>query len=337
MPLRDKSIKIRLNYALICIPTVYLSGSLVGMIIFSFAIAYLLAPEKHFKLRRLILLIPVISLFAFIAQPKERYLDAFEKQVFRWQANFKSWDILGKGPATTQILNSKHIDTETLIHSQPRLELHPQNDLLFHYHALGAAGLAVRIIMYLIVLNLVLSSALHFPLLLFMIQTQFTSDFLALPAGILFFFLMGQALGSRQKIESTTLSPYYWPLLHSIWCAFLVTQLILCSRDHLKILSNTPISTPINSFKFSNPALQISNLMHLYKMKKWDECLKSIQKHLEIDPFHLYSHLLGADILIQQLKFQEALEWLKNSRMKLPSSGALKQKEDQVSAQLSNR
>ena len=61
-------------------------------------------------------------------------------------------------------------------------------------------------------------------------------------------------------------------------------------------------------------------------MKKWDECLKSIQKHLEIDPFHLYSHLLGADILIQQLKFQEALEWLKNSRMKLPSSGALKQK-----------
>ena len=108
----------------------------------------------------------------------------------------------------------------------------------------------------------------------------------------------------------------------------------MCSRYHLNILSKSSTIAPTNQLKFSNPALQISNIMYLYKLKKWDECLKSIQKHLEIDPFYLYLHLLGADILIQQSKFQEAMEWLKNSRMKLPSSDALKQKENQVLSQL---
>ena len=336
IPLRGEVMKLRLSYSLISIPTVYLSDSTVGMITFSFALAYLLAPKRHLKLRRLFILIPMIFIIAIIARPKETYINAFEKQFSRWQSNFESWNFLGRGPASVQILNSKQIGDELLVNSQPRLELHPQNDLLFHYHALGAPGFAVRIVLYLIVLNLVLNSAYHFPLLLFLIQTQFTADFLTLPTGILFFFLLGQALGANRKTESKSFSPYHWPLIHSVWCAVLVIQLISCSRYHLKILPPSSTTATIENLKFSNPALQISNIKHLYKMKKWDECLKSIQKHLEIDPFHLYSHLLGADILIQQLKFQEALEWLKNSRMKLPSSGALKQKEDQVSAQLSN-
>ncbi|MEE2923981.1 MAG: hypothetical protein VX619_04290 [bacterium] len=333
-PIRERSWRIRLSYALICAITVYFSGSILGIIIYSFGFTYLLVPERHLKLRRLFILVPVISALILIAQPKENYIKAFEKQVSIWQNNFQSWNILGKGPAAAQVLNTKQMSIEMLKQSQPRLEFHPQNDLLFHYHALGAAGLSLRFIIYIVVLSLVLNSALYFPLILFLIQTQFTSDFLALPTGILFFFLMGQALGARHRIEFKAKSTYYWPLLHTIWCMFLIIQLIMCSRYHLNILPKSSTVAPTNQLKFSNPAIQITNIMYLYKLKKWDECLKSIQKHLEIDPFYLYLHLLGADILIQQSKFQEAMEWLKNSRVKLPSSDALKQKESQVLSQL---
>ncbi len=335
-PLRNSHWKLRLSYVLICIPPIYLSNSIVGILIFSLGASYLLSPKKHLKLRRLIILVPVIAACALIAQPKEKYTQSFEQQVLLWKNNFQQWSILGKGPAKAQKLNAKEVHIESIIEFVPRIELHPQNDLLFHYHALGVAGLALRIIMYLLVLNLVLTSASYFPLILFLIQIQFTADSLALPTGVLFFFLLGQTLGSRHKIETKVLSPYYWPLLHTVWCTFLVIQLVLSSRYHLNLLRQTEEFLPKKTLKFSNPALQISHIIHLYKLKKFDECLKSIQKHLEIDPFHLYSHLLGADILIQQSKFQEALEWLKNSRMQLPSSDALKQKESHVLTQLSN-
>ena len=124
------------------------------IIIYSFGFTYLLVPERHLKLRRLFILVPVISALILIAQPKENYIKAFEKQVSIWQNNFQSWNILEKGPAAAQVLNTKQTSIEVLTQSQPRLEFHPQNDLLFHYHALGASGLTLRFIIYIVVLSL---------------------------------------------------------------------------------------------------------------------------------------------------------------------------------------
>ena len=193
-------------------------------------------------------------------------MQAFEQQVILFKNNFQQWSIQGKGPAAAQNINTKEIDENTIVKVIPRTHSHPQNDLFFHYHSLGIPGLALRLIIYLLVFNLVFKSINYFPLLLFIIQIQFTADALTLPAGVLFFFLLGQGLGSSYKIENKVLSPYYWPLLHSLWCTFLVIQLIMCSRYHLHLLKKSTEFSSVQTLKFSNSALQISHIIHLYKL-----------------------------------------------------------------------
>jgi hypothetical protein len=352
IPLKFKSLKLKLLYGAICLPMIVQSTSTLGTASFFFSFLWCLIPRINLKN---LVFAAVISLIILPLVPEMYFIRPFQTRKILITSAISGVNLLGHGPSGYQRLSSTLLPAETTSIHMSRNQFHPHNDLLYYLFSYGILGLLLRLLFTILILKKIDPQS-HFPLYLYLIHIQFTPDALSIPLSMLAGYLMGNLF------STTTHSTKTLPLLPTMGISLILGmstfQLLSDSRDAQNIKT---AATDTRLF-FSSPSIAFNRAVAYLKEKKYQsalDCINELQKHapdytssnylkahclislnqwdkaenaliaqLKIDPFHLYSRLFLADILLKDNKKQKAERYLKEGVTLFPHNSLLQQKLD---------
>ncbi|PCJ16845.1 MAG: hypothetical protein COB02_15195 [Candidatus Cloacimonadota bacterium] len=355
--IKNENYKLKIFYLLLCTPMILLSDSTIGIFLFFISSTYLFLNQIHLK--KIILFSICLSFLVFVFKPN-LILRPFQTRLPLYQLTFDNANFMGHGPGTFHLHSGQLKGDKTTKYHLTRNQFHPHNDLLYYFYSYGLLGLFLRLLLYLFVLYLFYLNYLAFPLILFLVQIQFSPDAFSIPSALLFFFFLGQNLQhllkfKSQKSKLSSISKYLAYLL----TGFFTLQLLSYSLNFQKILNSSPKSKLIfkQNHYFSAPTyiynlgvyylksqqLQLAkktfnklqkdspNFQDLdyllayvyYNENKIILAKQSLQNKLKIDPYHVYTYLFLADILIELKNKKSAIETIKKGLMCLPKDKLL--------------
>lgn len=315
--LKSQSYLQKAIFLLLCWPMIILSDSSIGIFLFLFSTAYLYLDKYLVKVFLLGGIFIPLFIGVFYPQIIQR---PFQTRSPLYTLALSNLSLLGNGPGDFHLKSGELKGENTTKFHLTRNQFHPHNDLIFYVYSYGILGLLLRILLYSLVLYMVLKNLQKAPLLLFLLQIQFSPDALSLPAALLFFFFLGQTIVTTgllnhhliQRLSESFdfLNKMDWlnatlKSTHYLLLTFFLYQLINYSMSFQNTV-NTKQPTQNPNKYFSSPAFDYNLGVSLLKQTKIKEAEMVFLKLQKISPhFQDLDYLLG-HIYYSQLDLQKA-------------------------------
>ena len=358
--LKGSSLSLRILFAALAVLPVAQSGSTLGLGLFLISLIFLFTPRFNFMV---IVLGAVLSIAFLSFLPHGETLRPLEVRRVLIKTALENHSSTGQGPAGFQRHSGAMLGSETTRNKISRNQFHPHNDWVYHLYSYGWAGAVLRLLLYGFTLWIIFKSPGFFPLGLGLIQFQFTPDALSIPAAPFLFFLLGQAAGQTLSwplwnwpLLKTTKITQLGIILLSLWIAVCAYEVIYLSWFQSQIYQGQPqperppfFTSPsldynlavasIRNQSYTNAGSQLQALErrapHFQDSKyllgvafsnlgEWKSAEQSLREKLRIDPYHIYSYLLLADILERLNRFDEAKKIVRQGLLCLPNAERLK-------------
>ncbi|MCO4782020.1 MAG: hypothetical protein KC646_06805 [Candidatus Cloacimonetes bacterium] len=286
--IKNQSHLIKICYLILCLPMILLSDSTIGIFLFFLSTLYLFIKQSHSKYLYFIAVItPMIVLLIYpklIQRP-------FETRYPLYKLAFSQLSIIGNGPGTFHLQSGQLKGEDTTKNHLTRNQFHPHNDLLFYLYSYGLIGFILRCLLYLFVLYIVYLDFEKLPLLLFLVQIQFTPDSFSLPASLLFFFYLGQCISKFNNFKDNRFlsliqipaNNFYMKSIHYIVLVFFIWNLSQFSLSFQNIVNSDSLQQE-NSTYFSSPAYQYNLGVHYLKLSHFNTALSTLTQLQKVSP-----------------------------------------------------
>jgi tetratricopeptide (TPR) repeat protein len=338
---------------------VFQSTSTIGVALYSISCLWIFIPKTYnFKSgsAALLLTLGILCLVPeiYVLRPIQTRMELFKTASYNLSST-------GRGLSWFHSKSGSIMPKHTTKINMSRNQFHPHNDLLHVGLGLGIFGILIRSFFYFVTLFLFLKKSAPLPLVLFLAHIQITPDLMTIPAGLLFFFLLGQCLATYLSQNyhlkaKNDLSKNRWKVLA---CAS-VLLLALADLNYQWAHQNTITGKPITPVFMDTPSRQYNEIVSLIKVKNYSLALKkgislyqacphfqeldyllahcyinlgrtdsaifSLKEKIKTDPYHLYSHLFLADILIRQKSYKKAKKCLEYTVELFPLNKSVQQK-----------
>jgi len=350
------SIKEKALFLLLTIYPVLQSGSSLGLGLYLVALAHLFLSDKWKHLFWIGIVAVCLALFFL---PREETIRPLKNRVILWETALSALQAAPRGFSYFHQHSGELLPPQTTARKMTRNQFHPHNDLLHFGLSLGILGMLLRFCFYLYCLYLIWRLKTGFGLTLFLIQIQFTPDAMSYPTGPFFFFLVGQLhslhYGSKEELKPEALFSWVSRLI-CFGMAFFCAGMIQTSWMHTRLKKGEiPTSAPFfptPSYDYNRAAaylkkndpekaVQILRVVEnkypyfhdssylmglgLAQSGKLGQGEKILRTWIRIDPQHLHTYLLLADILKKRNQLDEAREILRQGIQCLPTASILKE------------
>jgi hypothetical protein len=359
--LKKSSLSLRILYTSLAAYPILQSGSSLGLALFLISLVYLFMEETK-PLHLIMGAFLVLSCLSFL--PHGETLRPLQIRAVLIQTALDSHSFIGKGPAAFHHESGAILPRDTTQQQISRNQFHPHNDWVYHLFAYGWTGAFLRLVLYGFFLILILKKPEFVPAGLGLIQFQFTPDALSIPVAPFLFFLLGQAsaqcltwpieghfkTGTKKMMTvlgkvllGTAVAIYSYEALYLSWfqeqiflgnpaptrppyfgspslCYNLAVVSIRAQKYQKAVEKLTSLQDRAPHFHDSNYLLGVANS----NLGNWEAATQALSEKLRIDPYHLYSYLLLADVLERQNRIDEAKNIVRQGLVCLPNAEQLK-------------